>query len=141
MTDPIQGTAPRLSAYLVCRVLAGSVDGLIAAGLLWIVTIVTWPPDASGPDAGPWVVLSILLLLLYGAAAEASAWQGTVGKRLLRLTVTDLHGLRIGLVRALTRNAIKLVSIPALGIGFLPAIFSARHQALYDRLAGCLVKR
>lgn len=141
MTGPVQRVAQGSASCLALRVLAGAVDAVFASGLLWVVTIITWPPDASGPDAGPWVVLSVLLLLLYGAVTEASAWQGTVGKRLLRLTVTDLQGMRIGLIRALARNAVKLVSSLPLGVGFLPAIFSDRRQTFYDRVAGCLVTR
>ncbi len=55
----------------------------------------------------------------------------------LRLLRTDLGP--VGLSTAIRRWALRLGSILALGLGFLPLLFSARRQALHDRLAGTVV--
>lgn len=138
MGTPAQNTPDRFrgGACRARRLAAGVVDGLILAPVFWLITIITWPPDASGPEWGPWAVISILAFILYGAATEASAWQGTAGKRLLGLRVTDSRGDRLRLGRALARNGLKLLSLLPLGLGFLPMLRSARGQALHDLLAG-----
>jgi uncharacterized RDD family membrane protein YckC len=78
---------------------------------------------------------------LYWALLESSAWQATLGKKILGLRVTDLEGRRISFARASGRYFGKLFSQLILLIGFLMAAFTARKQALHDMIAGCLVVR
>jgi uncharacterized RDD family membrane protein YckC len=49
-----------------------------------------------------------LPVLLYFALGEASAWRGTVGRRLAGLQVVRQDGRRAGPLRTLARNAVKL---------------------------------
>ncbi len=49
----------------------------------------------------------MLPILFYFAVSESSRWQATIGKRVLRLQVTDDHGGRPRLLRTLLRNAVK----------------------------------
>ena len=76
---------------------------------------------------------------LYYAFFESSAWQGTVGKKVLGLRVTDLEGNRISFGRATGRFFAKLVSNFTMMIGYIMAGFTERKQALHDMIAGCLV--
>jgi uncharacterized RDD family membrane protein YckC len=89
------------------------------------------------------VLLLILFVLawLYYAGLESSAWQGTVGKRLLRLVVTDQYGRRIQFGRATGRFFAKIVSALALLVGYLMILFTERRQGLHDLMAGTLVVR
>jgi uncharacterized RDD family membrane protein YckC len=82
-----------------------------------------------------------MLSWIYYASLESSAWQATLGKKILGLKVTDLAGNRISFARASGRFFGKIVSGMILGIGFLMAGFTERKQALHDILAGCLVLR
>jgi uncharacterized RDD family membrane protein YckC len=82
-----------------------------------------------------------MLNWIYYAALESSAWQATLGKKVLGLRVTDLAGNRISFARASGRFFGMILSGMILGIGFLMAGFTARKQALHDILAGCLVLR
>lgn len=79
---------------------------------------------------------------LYYALSESSTWQGTVGKKILNLQVTDLSGRRISFGRASGRFFAKMISgmIP-LGIGYIMAGFTEKKQALHDMIASCLVLR
>ncbi|HTZ72665.1 MAG TPA: RDD family protein [Candidatus Aquilonibacter sp.] len=86
-------------------------------------------------------LLMNLILVLYCAAFESSAWQATPGKKLLRLYVTDLNGNRLSFARAAARNIGKVLEQFTLFIGFMMAGFTARKQALHDIVAGCLVLR
>jgi len=72
---------------------------------------------------------------------EASAWQATPGKRVLRLYVADVHGQRVTFARAAARNLAKIISSLTFLVGYLVAGFTERKQALHDILSGCLVLR
>ena len=93
------------------------------------------------PQPAP-IVIALLVSLgcLYYTLFEASSWQATPGKRIMRLYVTDLNGKRITFARALIRNLARQIS-GFLFIGYLIAGFTEKKQALHDILAGCLVLR
>jgi uncharacterized RDD family membrane protein YckC len=100
------------------------------------------PPSLTDiPQPAP-IVIALLISLgcLYYTLFEASSWQATPGKRVMRLYVTDLNGQRITLGRALLRNLARQIS-GFLFIGYLFAGFTEKKQALHDILAGCLVLR
>ena len=75
----------------------------------------------------------------YCALTESSVLQGTLGKRLLGLRVTDLDGRRIRLGRAIGRHLTHILSAMLWLIGFIMAAFTPRRQALHDILMGTLV--
>jgi uncharacterized RDD family membrane protein YckC len=65
---------------------------------------------AGGVPLEIYTLLTISLpTWLYFAWSEQSIWQATIGKRVFRLTVTDLRGDRIGFGRAMLRTVIKLL--------------------------------
>ncbi len=113
----------------------------------------------------------ILPIMLYFAVSESSRWQATIGKRALRLQVTDVHGGRPPLRRTLVRAAVKFapwelahtgvwhvpgppfVSEPAvfswgvwiaallLALWWFASIWLGDGRTLYDRIAGTVVTR
>ena len=100
------------------------------------------PPSLTAmPQPAP-LVIAILISLgcLYYTLFEASSWQATPGKRILRLYVTDLNGQRITFQRALLRNLARQIS-GIFFIGYLIAGFTEKKQALHDIIASCLVFR
>ena len=86
-------------------------------------------------------VLGILVQWLWFTVPESSAWQGSLGKKLLGIKVTDEQGQRIGFGRANARYWGKLVSTITLGVGFLMVAFTRRKQGLHDIIAGTLLVR
>jgi uncharacterized RDD family membrane protein YckC len=100
-------------------------------------------PTIENALGGELVLLLIMVVFawLYYAGLESSAWQGTVGKRLLRLVVTDQYGRRIKFGRTTGRFFAKLVSGLALFVGYLMVLFTERKQGLHDLMAGTLVVR
>jgi len=100
------------------------------------------PPSlTSMPQPSPLLIaLLIALGCVYYTLFEASSWQATPGKRILRLYVTDLNGQRVTLGRALLRNLARQIS-GFLFIGYILAGFTEKKQALHDILASCLVLR
>jgi len=83
----------------------------------------------------PWLIC----YLLYSSVMESSSEQATLGKIIMGLKVTDMDGNRITFLRALGRNAGKLLSAIILFIGFIMAAFTTKKQALHDLISGCLV--
>jgi uncharacterized RDD family membrane protein YckC len=79
---------------------------------------------------------------LYYAYFESSDWQGTIGKKVMSLVVTDLNGNRISFARASGRFFAKIISglIP-FAIGYILAGVTEKKQALHDMIASCLVLR
>ncbi|MFC1613913.1 RDD family protein [Gemmatimonadota bacterium] len=83
--------------------------------------------------------LAILFCWLYFAWLESSPKQATLGKMLLNLAVTDLHGERVSFFRATGRHVGKVLSVLSMFVGFMMAGFTRNKQALHDKIARCLV--
>ena len=110
------------------------------------------PPTAIIAALIGFIFLSVIVLAagewLYFALLEASPWQGTVGKKILGLYVTDLEGRRISFGRASGRfcagRLLGLVAGPG-GLYFLVSCicvgFTEKKQALHDMISGCLVMK
>jgi len=86
------------------------------------------------------ILVLYLLMWVYFAAFEASAWQATPGKRILKIYVTDLNGHRLTIARAALRNIARMIS-GILLVGYILAGFTEKKQALHDIIASCLVMR
>jgi uncharacterized RDD family membrane protein YckC len=78
---------------------------------------------------------------LYEALLTSSAWQGTVGKKILSLKVTDEAGNRISFARATGRHFAKYYLSTILLVGFIMAAFTDRKRALHDMIAATLVRK
>lgn len=108
------------------------------------------PGDAAGAALGAAFFAGIALIVvvavvggwLYYAGFESSSWQGTPGKKVLNIFVTDLTGSPITFGRASGRFFARLITrlIP-LGIGYILAGITERKQALHDMIASTLVLR
>ena len=97
---------------------------------------------AGGSMVGVFLLIEAVAVVgvwLYYAFTESSAWQGTIGKKILGLRVTDLNGNRVSFGRASGRFFGKIVSGFTLLIGYIMAGFTEKKQALHDMIAGCLV--
>ena len=97
---------------------------------------------ALATGIGVFILLAIVGNWLYYACFESSTWQGTPGKKVLNIAVTDMSGARISFGRASGRFFAKFITrlIP-LGIGFILAGITERKQALHDMIASTLVLR
>lgn len=83
--------------------------------------------------------LIFLVCGTYCVLTESSPLQGTLGKRVLGLRVTDLNGRRIRPGRAAGRYLAHILSSMLWMVGFIMAAFTSQRQALHDILAGTLV--
>lgn len=124
------------------RVLAVLLDTLV----LWIpASAFGWLVDESQWNV--WVLLALawfqtlVIWTLYYGFLESSKHQGTLGKMVLGLKVTDMAGGRISFPRACGRYLAQMISLVPVGIGFMMAGWTERKQTLHDMICGCLVVR
>ncbi len=76
---------------------------------------------------------------IYGVFAESSAGQGTIGKRLLNIKVTDMKGRRLSFGVSLIRNIAKILSVIPLFFGYLYSFLNKKQQCWHDIAANTLV--
>ena len=79
--------------------------------------------------------------MLYEILLTSSSWQGTIGKKLLHLKVTDDFGNRISVARSTGRFFAKILSSMASYIGFIMIAFMDRKRGLHDVIAHTQVLR
>ena len=80
-------------------------------------------------------VIIYATLVIYNTIGEASAMQGSIGKKICRLIVVNADGEGISFPIALARSLAKVVSISFWGIGFISIFWSEHRQTLHDYLA------
>lgn len=83
--------------------------------------------------------IAFVVLMLYWILADASRYQGSLGKRLLGLKVADGQGERLTLAAAAGRNLLKILSAIPAALGFMMAGWTKRKQALHDKITGSYV--
>ena len=134
---------PQYFASLDIRLLAVIIDYFILFAIYVVLAfiVVSFLP---GKDLKILASLSGLALipfvkLIYGSVMEASSRQGTYGKVLMSIKVSDESGSRITTGQSILRNFSKVLCIATLGIGYLMGFFDKRQQCLHDKIAGTLV--
>jgi uncharacterized RDD family membrane protein YckC len=143
---------PMVYAGFWLRAAAYLLDSIVLSFPVGIFILRPLMERAGIPPDNPWVLftgtsrqiiainlLGTLVSWLYWALLESSRWQGTVGKKMLGLQVTDLAGRRISFARATGRYFGKVISALLLFVGFAMAGFTEKKQALHDMFASCLV--
>lgn len=130
----------RFAAYLVDWVLAMAIfcPVGIAMGAMGVLA----GQEAQEINLAVQVITNLVSLVvtwLYNALMDSSSWQGTVGKRVLGIKVTDMNGDRISFARATGRHFAKIISSIICLVGFIMVAFTERKQGLHDIIAGTLV--
>lgn len=160
--NPYYSQGPTNYAGIGRRFVAALIDGLVIGIPISIVSSIfgammatrvisrssrtTYSPDMAVSDVGSFfagfgfiMVLSIAISWAYFAMMESSSWQGTLGKKVMGVKVTDMNGNRITLGRATGRLLVKAFLSGWFLIGYIIAFFTAKKQSLHDLLAGTLV--
>ena len=134
------------------RFAAIMIDGLIWSVVAGVVLALLFAMLFASFMAGGAEVLAIVFFVVsylgvylgwffYHAYCESSDWQGSIGKRVLGLYVTDTEGRRLTFGRAAGRNFSRIITNLTAGVGYIMAGFTVRKQALHDMVADCLVCR
>ncbi len=136
---------PQYFASLDIRLLAVIIDYFIIFGIYCVIAmmVVLFIDEKQLRIAVSLAGLAIIPVakMIYSILMEASSRQGTWGKVLLGLKVSDEHGVPIKSGRSILRNLSKILSAGTIGIGYIIGFFDKRQQCLHDRIAGTLVIR
>lgn len=130
---------PRVGAYLLDAIFMGVIGMILQFGMMIMFGLASGGDEAVisiGSLLGS--LLSFVITLVYFVAYETSAKQGTWGKQIVGIRVTDLQGRPITTGRAIGRFFAKIISGFTCGIGYLLPLFLDRKQTLHDLIAGCL---
>jgi uncharacterized RDD family membrane protein YckC len=84
-------------------------------------------------------ILPYLIFWPYYALLESGEGQATIGKKVMKIKVTNMNGERITFMQATGRYFGKIISMVILLIGYIMAAFTSKKQALHDIMAGTLV--
>lgn len=146
-TEALETIASLMQApALAVRVGAGVIDLVLLAGIdvavlfltLRIAGLQTTLADLRVIPVVPFMGFLWLLAFGYVAAFTVAGGQ-TIGKMLLKLRVIGDDGRPIDAAGGVLR-AVGCMLVPAtFGLSYVPALFSAEHRALHDRLAGTRV--
>ncbi|HET9183048.1 MAG TPA: RDD family protein [Candidatus Angelobacter sp.] len=144
----------RVVAYLLDQVLLG-----VAALPFFLILVfpsvlrVMREAESTQQPPGPEIIFSILGSMslfftvafigswLYEALLTSSSWQGTVGKHILRLKVTDDAGNKISFGRSTGRFFAKILSGWVMYVGFIMVAFMERKRGLHDVICTTQVLR
>lgn len=136
-------TAPQYFASFDQRLLASVIDYFI---LLLIYIGIILISFLFIEDKGQRIMTGLMFLpflpvfkFIYGVFADASAGQGTIGKRLLNIKVTGMGGQRISFSVSLIRNGAKILSVIPLFFGYLYSFLNKKQQCWHDIAANTLV--
>jgi uncharacterized RDD family membrane protein YckC len=145
----------RFAAYLIDKVILGVATSLLLVPLFVLgggLSLWSRIPRDRIDDFAQWIPLVTLILTLaaismivqwlYFAYFESAEQQGTWGKQIMSIYVTDLQGNRVSFGTATARYFAKIVTglIP-FALGYIMAGFTERRQALHDMIASTLVLR
>jgi len=134
---------PQYFASFDQRLLAWFVDVLLIALVLMVFLLLGFALVQE--QSTRWLMFGtspmfiLLGKLLYNILAEAGAHQATLGKRLMKIKVTDLEGRPLEISTAIVRNSSKLLSIATCGLGYFWCFLNKKQQALHDVMANTLV--
>ena len=127
-------TAPATPAGLLRRFAAGVYDTLLLLALVMVGSVPVVALLGAPVPPGSWAYQIAMLLL--GGAFFASFWSHggqTLGMRAWRLKVTATNGAPLSLRSAVIRYLATLVSLAALGIGFIWMLFDPDRLTWHDR--------
>lgn len=122
------------------RIAAALYDSLLLAALMMVVTVLL--VALRGEAVPPGNPFYQLMLLVTAAVFFVGFWTHggqTLGMRTWRLRLELRSGADLGWPVALLRFAAALLSLAALGIGFLWILFDPEKRAWHDRIAGTRV--
>lgn len=136
---------PRVGATLLDALFLGLIGCITGGGFGFLFGLLILSNLDNDAQQGASLLFNIFLQFLsfgigviYYITLETSTNQGTWGKQIVGIKVTDLEGNRITVGRALGRYFARTLSGCTCGIGFLFPLFTEKKQTLHDMIAGCL---
>lgn len=135
---------PRVAAALLDGLFVGLI-GCIPNGIIVGMLLAAMNNNHENAEAMAFLAnictsaIGFLIGVIYCVTLDASAKQGTWGKQIVGLKVTDLDGRRLSVGRAIGRFFARYLTICTCGIGYLLPLFTKNRQTLHDMICGCIV--
>jgi uncharacterized RDD family membrane protein YckC len=130
---------PRVGAAILDGIFIGVIGMMLQFGLAILFGVASGGDEALiGVGSLLGSLLSFVLSIVYFVGYETSAKQGTWGKQIVGIKVTDIDGRPITTGRAVGRFFAKIISNLTCGIGYLLPLFTEKKQTLHDLICGCL---
>ncbi len=125
------------------RVAAQLIDGIIFSCLFYIPLYLLGllVPSIEGHDIMNFMkdFGALIASIIYEILMNASRWQGSLGKIILGIKITNLEGERITISQSCYRYFGMILAAIPLGYGLLRMIWSEQSQGLHDYIADTLV--
>ena len=112
------------------RVVALLIDVIILGIILPLIVTIALGLNYTDPAFTN--IFSLFSLIILHPLFESSKYQGTPGKIILGLRITNAQGRKIGYWKALGRNFAKIFSGLLLCIGYIMVAFHKRKRGLHD---------
>ncbi len=114
------------------RVVASIIDSVLFIVPGYLVTLVVAPGMLQNN-------IILVLFVIYNGFFYSSAWQATIGKKLLGMKVVDENGDKISFLRGVGRTVSQFFSFIILFIGFFMVGWNKKKRGLHDMIAGTYV--
>lgn len=128
-------------AGFIKRLVAGMFDIFLIAAITYLLLILIdkflMPINKTNIYIS--LIIFLPLYILYNAGCERTAWQGSIGKLIMDIAVTDEYENPITFPVALKRNLAKILNILTFGIGFIFSAAPPKKQAFNDKIANTYV--
>lgn len=117
-------------------------ERLMAYNIDFTILVLTLiPVRFTVEENGFFYIISFALIFIYHVVLESSSKRGTIGKMYSRLTVINLDGSQLSILKASLRFLLKIVSAFPVFLGFTMIGFNRRNQAFHDYLLGTVVEK
>ncbi len=137
-----QSAKPMRYAGFWIRGLAYLIDSLILyLPILLIQDVIDSHYEAGSKRNSLYLLDAFVIWWIYTAILNSSVWQGTVGKKILKLKIVNKSGERISFIRANVRFIAEFLSAVLLALGFFLAALNKKKRSLHDFIAGTFVIR
>lgn len=131
-------------AAIPSRFLAGLFDSIIGA---FVTGIVLSPFLMSGGEwltvSGAMTIMAVFGIVMFGYMTVAIGLRGrTIGMWLFGIEVVDAEENEYPTMhQAAVSSAVYLLSLPVLGLGFVPVLFNEERRAAHDLISGTVLVR
>jgi uncharacterized RDD family membrane protein YckC len=147
------GFVPRFLAFIFDSII---ISAIVLAFFVFVVPFLYHPfPMVNSILSGPlvsdnsisfifnmlfvWMEFFLIVQCFYVTFLESSSYQGTFGKMIFGLSVTDIAGSRISVIRAFVRGLGLIISFLLFCSGYILILFTKNKQGLHDIIAATYV--
>lgn len=95
------------------------------------------PDVRAAAEKARWAIVvgNLVVWIIYCIIGELSPWRGTLGKKIMGITVKSAYGGKLTARQIIVRNVAKILSAIPCYLGFYWALFTHGNRAWHDSLS------